>query len=97
LRTPASQRSQNPYSHSHSTWYRKRGQANLGVHPGEVFVRAPRTDTSDPDLGVLAAGATVAPDAHPAVWNKWEKLRVHIKKPKLGLGRTNNASERGHR
>jgi transposase-like protein len=28
------------------------------------------------------------------IWNKWEKLSVHIKKPKLGLDGTNNASER---
>ena len=29
------------------------------------------------------------------IWNNWQKLRVHIKKPKLGLDGTNNASERG--
>jgi hypothetical protein len=28
------------------------------------------------------------------LWNKWGKLRVHLKRPKLGLDGTNNASER---
>lgn len=28
------------------------------------------------------------------LWNKWGKLRVHLKRPELGLDGTNNASER---
>jgi len=28
------------------------------------------------------------------IWNKWEKLRLHLGRPRLGLDGTNNASER---
>ncbi len=28
------------------------------------------------------------------LWNKWEKIRLHLKRPELELDGTNNASER---
>lgn len=28
------------------------------------------------------------------LWNKWQKMRLHLRHPELGLDGTNNASER---
>ena len=28
------------------------------------------------------------------IWNKWEKIRLHLSRPDLGLDGTNNATER---
>ncbi len=49
---------------------------------------------SPPDRGENASAAYRMRMLTLEVWNKWGKLLLHLRKPKLGLDGTNNASER---